>query len=132
MQNSEVTLRVLHQLRALGIRVSMDDFGTGYSSLSYLRSFPFDKIKIDRCFIKGLGHGSESDAIVRAVAGLANSLNMTTTAEGVETREQLDLVRRLGCTDVQGRFVQPYSPPVSSRDLSMMFTKQCKTSFAAA
>ena len=85
MLNSEVTLRVLHQLRALGIRVSMDDFGTGYSSLSYLRSFAFDKIKIDRCFIKGLGHRSEPDAIVRAVAGRANSLNMTTTAEGVET-----------------------------------------------
>ena len=100
MQNSEVTLRVLHQLRALGIQVSMDDFGTGYSSLSYLRSFPFDKIKIDRCFIKGLGQSSESDAIVSAVVGLANSLNMTTTAEGVETREQLDLVRRLGCTDI--------------------------------
>jgi len=129
MQNSEVTLRVLHQLRALGIQVSMDDFGTGYSSLSYLRSFPFDKIKIDRCFIKGLGQSSESDAIVSAVVGLANSLNMTTTAEGVETREQLDLVRRLGCTDAQGFF---YSPPVSSRELSMMFTKRRKVSFAAA
>lgn len=129
MQNSEVTLRVLHQLRALGISVSMDDFGTGYSSLSYLRSFPFDKIKIDRCFIKGLGHSSESDAIVRAVASLANSLDMTTTAEGVETREQLDLVRRLGCTDVQGFF---YSAPLSARDLSAMFTKQRKASFAAA
>ena len=129
MQNSEVTLRVLHQLRALGIRISMDDFGTGYSSLSYLRSFPFDKIKIDRCFIKGLGQSSESDAIVRAVVGLADSLNMTTTAEGVETREQLDLVRRLGCTDVQGFFC---SPPVSSSELSMMFTKQRKVSFAAA
>jgi diguanylate cyclase (GGDEF)-like protein len=129
MQNSELTLRVLHELRALGIRVSMDDFGTGYSSLSYLRSFPFDKIKIDRCFIKGLGHSSESDAIVRAVAGLANSLNMTTTAEGVETREQLDLVRRLGCTEVQGFF---YSRPVSSGELSMMFAKQRNVSFAAA
>ena len=107
----------------------MDDFRTGYSSLSYLRSFPFDKIKIDRCFIKGLGQSSESDAIVSAVVGLANSLNMTTTAEGVETREQLDLVRRLGCTDAQGFF---YSPPVSSNELSTMFTKRRKVSFAAA
>ncbi|MGC2124498.1 MAG: EAL domain-containing protein, partial [Xanthobacteraceae bacterium] len=89
MQNSETTLRTLHQLRALGIRISMDDFGTGYSSLSYLRSFPFDKIKIDRCFIKGLGDSSEADGIVHAVAGLAESLGMTTTAEGVETRQQL-------------------------------------------
>ena len=70
MQNTEATLRTLHRLRALGIRISMDDFGTGYSSLSYLRSFPFDKIKIDRCFISGLGDNSESDAIVQAVAGL--------------------------------------------------------------
>ena len=105
MLNSEVTLRVLHQLRALGIRVSMDDFGTGYSSLSYLRSFAFDKIKIDRCFIKGLGHRSEPDAIVRAVAGRANSLNMTTTAEGrqraARSRSAARMHRR------PGPFVQP-------------------------
>ena len=120
MENSELTLRVLHQLRALGIRISMDDFGTGYSSLSYLRSFPFDKIKIDRCFIKGLGDSSESDAIVQAVTGLADCLSMTTTAEGVETREQLDLVRKLGCTDVQGFF---YSPPVPLRELTRVLAK---------
>ena len=119
MQNSEATLRTLHQLRALGIKISMDDFGTGYSSLSYLRSFPFDKIKIDRCFIKGLGEGTESDAIVQAVAGLADSLGMTTTAEGVETREQLDLVRELGCTDVQGFY---YSQPVPVRELGKLFS----------
>ena len=118
MQNTEVTIRSLHQLRSLGIRISMDDFGTGYSSLSHLRSFPFDKIKIDRCFINGLGQCSESDAIVQAVAGLADSLKMTTTAEGVETREQLDRVRQLGCTHVQGYF---YSPPVSPQGSSMMF-----------
>ncbi len=129
MQNSEVNLRALHQLRALGIRISMDDFGTGYSSLSYLRSFPFDKIKIDRCFIKGLGHNSESDAIVRAVAGLADNLGMTTTAEGVETREQLDLVRRLGCTDVQGFF---YSRPVPVRDLTMFLAKEFGINVVAA
>jgi diguanylate cyclase (GGDEF)-like protein len=129
MQNSEGTLRTLHQLRELGIRISMDDFGTGYSSLSYLRSFPFDKIKIDRCFIKGLGDSSEADAIVQAVAGLADSLGMTTTAEGVETRQQLDLVRNLGCTDVQGFF---YSPPVPVRDLAMILAKQPTTKVAAA
>jgi len=107
----------------------MDDFGTGYSSLSYLRSFPFDKIKIDRCFIKGLGHNSESDAIVRAVAGLADNLGMTTTAEGVETREQLDLVRRLGCTDVQGFF---YSRPVPVRDLTKFLAKESGINVVAA
>jgi diguanylate cyclase (GGDEF)-like protein len=130
IQNSEQTLRVLHQLRSFGIRISMDDFGTGYSSLSYLRSFPFDRIKIDRCFIKGLGDGSESDAIVQAVAGLAESLRMTTTAEGVETREQLDLVRALGCTDVQGFF---YSPPVPGREVPIMLAQDLRLkNFAAA
>ncbi len=129
MQNSEVNLRTLHQLRELGIRISMDDFGTGYSSLSYLRSFPFDKIKIDRCFIKGLGDSSESDAIVQAVAGLAENLGMTTTAEGVETRAQLDLVRSLGCTDVQGFY---YSPPVPMRELTLMLAKQPQKKVAAA
>jgi diguanylate cyclase (GGDEF)-like protein len=129
MQNSEATLRTLHQLRELGIRISMDDFGTGYSSLSYLRSFPFDKIKIDRCFIKGLGGSSESDAIVHAVAGLAVSLGMTTTAEGVETQEQLDLVRRLGCTDVQGFY---YSPAVPVRELAEILAKWPEKKVAAA
>jgi diguanylate cyclase (GGDEF)-like protein len=124
MQNSEINLRTLHELRALGIRISMDDFGTGYSSLSYLRSFPFDRIKIDRCFIKGLGDDSESDAIVQAVAGLADSLGMTTTAEGVETRQQLDRVRHLGCTDVQGFF---YSPPMPARELAQLLAKETAT-----
>jgi len=129
MQNSEVTLKVLHQLRSLGIRISMDDFGTGYSSLSYLRSFPFDKIKIDRCFIKGLGESSDAGAIVEAVAGLADSLRMTTTAEGVETREQLDLVRKLGCTDVQGFF---YSPPVPVHELTKILAEEPRGKIAAA
>jgi len=114
IQNSETTLRTLHRLRALGIRISMDDFGTGYSSLSCLRSFPFDRIKIDRCFISGLDDSSESIAIVRAVAELADSLKMSTTAEGVETRAQLDRVRELGCTEVQGFF---YSEPVPIAEL---------------
>jgi EAL domain-containing protein (putative c-di-GMP-specific phosphodiesterase class I) len=129
MQNTEVTLRTLHSLRSLGIRISMDDFGTGYSSLSYLRSFPFDKIKIDRCFISGLGDSAESAAIVQAVAGLAQSLRMTTTAEGVETRAQLDRVRALGCTDVQGYF---YSRPVPAHELAKMFAKQSSSNIVAA
>ena len=104
MQNTETTLSALHRLRGLGIRISMDDFGTGYSSLSNLRSFPFDKIKIDRSFINGLPEREDSTAIVRAVATLARSLKMTTTAEGVETSAQMEQVRLLGCTEMQGYY----------------------------
>jgi diguanylate cyclase (GGDEF)-like protein/PAS domain S-box-containing protein len=129
MENTEANLRTLHGLRALGIRISMDDFGTGYSSLSYLRSFPFDKIKIDRCFITGLGDDAESAAIVQAVAGLAQQLSMTTTAEGVETRTQLDRVRELGCTDVQGHF---YSPPIPAGELAAFFAKRSAGGSAVA
>jgi diguanylate cyclase (GGDEF)-like protein len=129
MHNSEANLRSLHQLRGLGIRISMDDFGTGYSSLSYLRSFPFDKIKIDRCFMIGLEDNSQSAAIVRAVADLANTLNMTTTAEGVETRAQLERVRELGCTEVQGYF---YSPPVPLADLTRALAAAVGRKAAAA
>jgi EAL domain-containing protein (putative c-di-GMP-specific phosphodiesterase class I) len=101
----------LHQLRELGVSISMDDFGTGYSSLSYLHSFPFDKIKIDRCFISGLPQAEDSLAIVRAVTGLAKNLNMKTTAEGVETQEQLDALRALDCTEMQGfLFSRPRRP----------------------
>ncbi len=104
LQDSEGTLSTLHQLRDLGARISMDDFGTGYSSLSYLRKFPFDKIKIDRSFIRDLAKHEDSIAIVRAVAALGKSLGITTTAEGVETAEQLERVRIEGCTEVQGYF----------------------------
>ena len=102
MHNTEANTASLHRLRELGVRISMDDFGTGYSSLSYLRKFPFDKIKIDRSFISGLPDDNESIAIVRAVAGLAANLNMTATAEGVETAEQLETIRALGCVEMQG------------------------------
>ncbi len=76
LQNTELTLATLHRLRELGVKISMDDFGTGYSSLSYLRSFPFDKIKIDRCFISVLGDGEDARAIVQAIAGLARNLGI--------------------------------------------------------
>jgi EAL domain-containing protein (putative c-di-GMP-specific phosphodiesterase class I) len=110
MQNTETTLSALHRLHNLGIRISMDDFGTGYSSLSNLRSFPFDKIKIDRSFIIGLPDREDSVAIVRAVASLATSLNMITTAEGVETAAQMERVRKLGCTEMQGFFFSRARP----------------------
>ena len=102
MQNTFSTLATLHELRKLGVQIAMDDFGTGYSSLSYLRSFPFDKIKIDRSFIQDLSNGAEPLAIVNAVAGLAKCLNMVSTAEGVETQQQFDALQAVGCTEMQG------------------------------
>jgi diguanylate cyclase (GGDEF)-like protein len=102
LENTDATLATLAQFHRLGVHIAMDDFGTGYSSLSYLQKFPFDKIKIDGSFIQGLADSDESAAIVRAVAGLAKSFHMTTTAEGVETDEQLRIVRELGCTEMQG------------------------------
>ncbi len=102
LQNTFATLATLHELRKLGIQVALDDFGTGYSSLSYLRSFPFDKIKIDRSFIQDLSNGVEPVAIVQAVANLAKCLNMASTAEGVETQQQLELLQSIGCTEMQG------------------------------
>lgn len=102
LQDNNVTLSTLHQLRKLGVKIAMDDFGTGYSSLSYLRSFPFDKIKIDKSFVKEVLVHPESLAIVRAVAGLGLSFGVPTTAEGVETREQFEQIREAGCTQCQG------------------------------
>ena len=99
---SEATLATLYDLKAMGVGVALDDFGTGYSSLSYLRSFPFDKIKIDKSFIQRMADSTDCAAIVRAVAGLGAALNMTTTAEGVETSGQLQHVREHGCNEVQG------------------------------
>jgi len=102
LQNTFATLQTLHELRKLGVQIALDDFGTGYSSLSYLRSFPFDKIKIDRSFIQDLANGEEPVAIVQAVTNLAKSLKMASTAEGVETQQQMDMLQALGCTEMQG------------------------------
>ncbi len=102
LQKSEGNLATLHAVRALGVSIVLDDFGTGYSSLGYLRMFPFDKIKIDRVFVQELASRADCAAIVCAVTGLARSLNIVTTAEGVETEEQLALVRAAGCNQVQG------------------------------
>jgi EAL domain-containing protein (putative c-di-GMP-specific phosphodiesterase class I) len=102
--DADSTLEVLRELRAMGIRIAMDDFGTGYSSLGYLRSFPFDKIKIDRCFVKDIETNPDCKAIVRAVTGLSSNLGIVTTAEGVETFAQLEQLRAEGCDQVQGYF----------------------------
>jgi diguanylate cyclase (GGDEF)-like protein len=102
LQNEATTLSTLHQLRALGVRIAMDDFGTGYSSLAYVRSFPFDKIKIDRSFVSDMTQQEECAAIVRAVAGLARSLDIITVVEGIETKQQLEMARAEGCDEGQG------------------------------
>ncbi|MFN3656519.1 MAG: putative bifunctional diguanylate cyclase/phosphodiesterase [Pseudolabrys sp.] len=107
LQETEGAFALLHRLRDLGIRIAMDDFGTGYSSLSYLRSFPFNKIKIDQSFIHDLPTKEDSLAIVRAVVGLSSSLGITTTAEGVETKEQLARLKSEGCNEVQGFLFSP-------------------------
>jgi diguanylate cyclase (GGDEF)-like protein len=120
LQDDEMTVTMLHRLRALGVRVAMDDFGTGYSSLSYLRSFPFDKIKIDRSFIKDIERNRGSAAIIKAIASLGTSLGIRTTAEGVETEEQLEIVRRAGCTEMQGYLV---SRPVPACDLPQLIAR---------
>jgi EAL domain-containing protein (putative c-di-GMP-specific phosphodiesterase class I) len=102
LNNNERTIAKLHRLHALGVHVALDDFGTGYSSLSYLRSFPFDKIKIDRSFVQEMGTREDCAVIVNSVVSLANKLGITTTAEGVETIDHLDLVRKAGCLEAQG------------------------------
>jgi diguanylate cyclase (GGDEF)-like protein/PAS domain S-box-containing protein len=124
LQDDEAILSMLHQLRALGVRISMDDFGTGYSSLSYLRSFPFDKIKIDRSFIKDVERNRDSASIIRAIAGLGASLGIETTAEGIETDEQLELVRRAGCTEMQGYLASPPRPACELPELIARFRRQ--------
>jgi len=118
LQNRETTLAVLRQLRELGIRIAMDDFGTGYSSLTYLQCFPFDKIKIDRSFVKDITENTGSLNIVRAVAALAKGMGMTATAEGVETSEQLDRITSEGCTEMQGFL---FSRPVPASEIERLF-----------
>jgi diguanylate cyclase (GGDEF)-like protein/PAS domain S-box-containing protein len=121
LAETEANLAILHQLRELGVSISMDDFGTGYSSLSYLRSFPFDKIKIDRSFVKDLAQRSDCVAIVRAISGLGRSLNITTTAEGVETIDQLDWLRAEGCNEVQGFLFSAARPAAEVEALLFRF-----------
>jgi len=129
MHNTFKTLATLHQLRKLGVQIAMDDFGTGYSSLSYLRSFPFDKIKIDRSFIKDLSNGAEPLAIVNAVAGLARSLNMISTAEGVETQQQMDTLQSLGCTEMQGYLFSHARP---AGEIARLFLQPIEKTTASA
>jgi diguanylate cyclase (GGDEF)-like protein len=121
LQDTEETLAVLHRIKALGVSIAMDDFGTGYSSLSYLRSFPFDKVKIDQSFVRGLGaDGEDCAAIVSAVAKLCGSLGMTATAEGVETEEQLALLTAEGLAEGQGYL---FSAPVPAPEVPRLLAR---------
>ncbi len=120
LANDSQTLAMLHALRELGVKIAMDDFGTGYSSLGYLQSFPFDKIKIDASFIRRLSEDASSKAIVRAVTGLGKSLGIATTAEGVETSDQLSWARAEGCTEVQGFL---YSEPRPASELKQVLRR---------
>jgi predicted signal transduction protein with EAL and GGDEF domain len=119
--DNAATLETLHQLKNLGVRISMDDFGTGYSSLSYLLSFPFDKIKIDRSFVHELERNEDSKAIIRAVTGLGASLGMSTTGEGVESRAEVDYLRGEGCTEAQGYF---FSKPKPASEIFKMLAER--------
>jgi len=117
IRDDEAALDMLHQLRKLGVRIALDDFGTGYSSLSYLQRFPFDKIKIDRSFIRDIAGPGASSSIVQAVMNIAAASDMTTTAEGVETEQQRNLLYILGCTEMQGFLFSPAIPATEVRRL---------------
>jgi diguanylate cyclase (GGDEF)-like protein len=118
LEGGETTLKLLHSLRSLGVRIALDDFGTGYSSLSYLQSFPFDKLKIDRSFIQNLLTRDGASAIVRAITELAHALNIETTAEGVEETAQLVELRSHGCSSVQGYL---FAEPMTAMDVEKLF-----------
>jgi diguanylate cyclase (GGDEF)-like protein len=119
IQDFDLALSLLHQIKKLGVSVSMDDFGTGYSSLSNMRSFPFDKIKIDQSFVREIGRKAESTAIIRAVTSMCESLGITVTAEGVESSQQMDLLRAERCNEIQGYLV---SKPCRAQDIPSLMS----------
>jgi predicted signal transduction protein with EAL and GGDEF domain len=117
IRDDETALTMLQHLRAIGVRIALDDFGTGYSSLSYLQRFPFDKIKIDRCFVNDIAEAEGSSSIVQAVINIARARNMTTTAEGVETERQREILHSFGCTEMQGYLFSRARPVAEIRML---------------
>ncbi len=122
IDDDDAALRILHELRSIGVQIALDDFGTGYSSLSYLRRFPFDKIKIDRSFISDLSKPEGSSAIIKAVVAIASERNIATTAEGVETNEQREKLHQLGCEEMQGFL---FSRPKPADDLRELMGEHC-------
>ena len=130
LQDEDGAFETLMRLHDLGVRIALDDFGTGYSSLTNLRRFPFDKIKIDRSFVQDLPPANvDALAVIRSVAQLGVSLGMATTAEGVETREQLDHVRAEGCTEMQGYYI---CPPSSAKEIEELIVRECGKRVSAA
>lgn len=121
LQNNAVNLEALHQLRALGLTIALDDFGTGYSSLSYLQRFPFDKLKIDQSFVRDLENRPDSLSIVQSIATLGSNLRMLTTAEGVETQAQLDIITSAGCTEAQGFY---FGAPVPEAEFRALLARE--------
>src|SRR5262249_17225206 len=122
IRDDEAALAILHQLRAIGVRIALDDFGTGYSSLSYLQRFPFDKIKVDRSFVKDISEpGNGSSSIVQALLNMAAARGMPTKAEGVETVAQQQMLRTLGCSEMQGYL---FSPPKPAAEIRAMFASK--------
>ncbi len=132
MANTDLTVGLLRQLREHGVRIAMDDFGTGYSSISYLRRFPFDKIKIDRSFISGSDISGDSAALVKMIAALGASLGVKTTAEGVETSDEMKSVRDAGCTEIQGYLLSRPIPACEVAELLRSRKIQPNTSMDGA
>jgi diguanylate cyclase (GGDEF)-like protein/PAS domain S-box-containing protein len=129
LRDTEDSVAVLHRLRASGVSISMDDFGTGYSSLSYLLKFPIDKVKIDRSFVLAMDERPEGAAIIRAIAGLCQTLGLATTVEGIETPEQMRQVASQGCTEGQGYL---FSPPRPAADIPAMLAQwKCRERLAS-
>jgi EAL domain-containing protein (putative c-di-GMP-specific phosphodiesterase class I) len=119
VQNTEVAIRRLNALKSLGVEIAIDDFGTGYSSLSYLQQFPFDILKIDRCFIRNITENPNNAAITKAIIAMAKSLNLKLVAEGVETEAELSFVRQNQCDGMQGYL---FSRPVPAEDFKQLLT----------
>ncbi len=120
LDNSELTMESLHRLREIGVSFSLDDFGTGYSSLAYVKRLPVQRLKIDQSFVHRLGRDGQDEAIVRAIIDLGHSLELQITAEGVETLEQLERLRQLGCDEAQGDLI---SPPLPAEAFAVLFER---------
>jgi diguanylate cyclase (GGDEF)-like protein/PAS domain S-box-containing protein len=129
MSNQEHAEKVLNELKGLGFHLTMDDFGTGYSSLAYLKRFPFDSVKIDQSFVRGIPESKDDEAIVEAIIAMARSLQLKVVAEGVETKEQFDFLRKLGCDQIQGYY---FSKPIPSNEVVMLLYKSMTREAAAA
>ena len=129
MSNQEHAEKVLNELKGLGFHLTMDDFGTGYSSLAYLKRFPFDSVKIDQSFVRGIPESKDDSAIVEAIIAMAHSLQLKVVAEGVETKEQFDFLRTLGCDQIQGYY---FSKPIPANEIVMLLYKTMTREAAAA